>query len=826
MILVDDKGAMPFLVEETADEGIKRITRKVCEDVRSVAGILPECILCTGGKTEKQGVYVTTVGQSPVLDALESEGMFFSSDLFGLREVYRLGKVHIEGKESMVIAGSDKRGTIYGLFTLSRYIGVSPFVYWADAAPVHQDRIVLPDSFFTTSKEPSVRYRGFFINDEFPSFGNWAIEKFGGFTAELYEKVFELLLRLKGNYLWPAMWVSSFPLDGPGELSCELADQYGIIMGNSHHEPCLRASEEWDKVKGKTSVYGEEWNYAVNKQGLLAYWADGLKRSGKYENVITVGMRGERDSSMLPAESTLEENINLLKDIICHQKKLIQKYVNPDLGQVPMLLALYKEVEAYYYGDESTPGLKDWDGLDGITLMFCEDNYGNMRTLPSRDMTGRKGGFGMYYHLDYHGGPISYEWVNSTPLEKIWEQMCEAYEYGVRELWMVNVGDIKPLELPLFYYMDLAYDFEQYGSKAVNKTSAYVDEFVKLHFGQMKEAADRDKTAYVLQEYVRINGMRRPEAMNGKVYHPVHYHETQDMLERVDRLQKTCDELLSQCPVECSDAFFQLVYFPAYASANLQKMQLSAGLYQYEASHGSAKAALYAGQVERCIRLDRELQEQYHGIANGKWNHMMSSKHVGFTNWNEEGSGYPVCGQVAPEEEREVQEAFCLQIHASDYIENHGKGGCRYTILRHYGRTKDSIKVLPSTKAYSSQQARHLQAPYVVYAFHVPEDGVYVCRLWVAPSNPLYPGDKQRIGIACGDHVTVVSTLPDGFDAGNCHNAQWNQGVLDNGRYCEVAFPLREGGNQMKIVSVDAGVVLQSIVIYKEEYGIQPSYLI
>ncbi len=255
-----------------------------------------------------------------------------------------------------MIAGSDKRGTIYGLFHLSELLGVSPWVYFADVLPVKRDTVILTQAVNTVSKEPSVKYRGFFINDEWPSFGSWTFRHFGGFTAEMYDKVFELLLRLKGNYLWPAMWTSSFSLDGPGMANALLADEYGIVMSNSHHEPCLRHSEEWDLVKGEGSPYGTEWNFDRNKKGLTRYWRDGLRRNGRLENIITMGMRGERDSEILGHAATLKENIDYLKEVISTQNQLIRECVDNNLDQVPRMLALYKEVEAYFYGDDKTEG--------------------------------------------------------------------------------------------------------------------------------------------------------------------------------------------------------------------------------------------------------------------------------------------------------------------------------------------------------------------------------------------------------------------------------------------------------------------------------------
>ena len=469
------KDLLPIIVESDGYEGVKRIADKVAEDIRKVVGEKPQVIteadLSTGGY--RSAILCATLGKSLLLDRLSEKGLVDLEPFYRegeeralKREVYQIKILShaIEGvEELLLICGSDKRGTIYGMFSLSEYIGISPLCYWGDVEPVQREAITIGKDIEKISGEPSVKYRGFFINDEWPCFGNWVNEHFGGFNADAYDRVFELLLRMKGNYLWPAMWSASFPLDGPGSANEELADLYGVVMGYSHHEPCLRASEEWKKVCGPESRYGDAWSFYTNEQGLLNYWEDALKRSGKYENMITIGMRGEYDSCMLGPDATVTENVNLLKRIITKQKELIERYVDREGKEVPLLLALYKEVEAYFYGDEQTPGLKDWEDLSGVTCMLCEDNFGQMRTLPTEDIRDRKGGFGMYYHFDYHGGPISYEWVDSTPLSKTWEQMCQAYEYGIRDVWIVNVGDLKFHEVPLTYFMALAYDYEKWG---------------------------------------------------------------------------------------------------------------------------------------------------------------------------------------------------------------------------------------------------------------------------------------------------------------------------------------------------------------------------
>ena len=940
--LVHGSSAVPFVVEKEAFEGVRLIAEKVCKDVQLVSGKLPKIEQPKKVKRPSGCVLAATVGQSPILDLYESEGLLDLSDIKGKREVYKIAVVGEGNKAVLVVAGSDKRGTIYGLFHISESIGVSHLVYWADVPPVKCKEPVVEDAQMITSKEPSVKYRGFFINDEWPSFGGWTCEKFGDFNAKMYEHVFELLLRMKGNYLWPAMWSASFPLDGPGLANAELADTYGVVMGTSHHEPCLRASEEWDKVRGPETEFGNDWNYYINRDGLLKYWEGGLARSGKFENIITIGMRGERDTSMLGPDATLEQNISLLKDIITEQRKLIAKHVNEDTAQVPQMLALYKEVEEYYYGDETTAGLKDWDGLDGVTLMLCEDNFGNMRTLPKKELRERKGGYGMYYHFDYHGGPVSYEWVNSTPIAKVWEQMSMAYDYGVRDIWIVNVGDLKPQEFPLSYFMSLAYDFEKNGTGTPNQTEAFTDAFVKQQFGGGFTEKELDEIAYILKEYTRLNGMRRPEVMAADVYHPVHFGETEKLRARAQKLAETATKLYVSCKKEYKAAFCELVYFPAVASANVIQMQTASGLNRYYARSGMTVANRYVKEIESAIVRDTELTEEYHKAADGKWNHMMSSAHIGFRAWNDEGWQYPVaqtvygvkgarpalrlfgeerislggtvtittpraggavrvellnggvekveftvaaegeCSvdiakgtyemnawltvsvaggeagtagtvkisangrtfelrveRVAPALVKLKKESFTKEyikqvqgigdyvvFEAGDFAESRKAGAVEYKLLTNYGRTKDSVKAYPTTESFTKEQAEKHETAELTYLFEAARDGQYGVAVYVAPTNPLYPGDAQRLALTANDGETeVFSTLPKNFLAGNCYNAEWNQNVLDNIRQCNVTVTLKKGENRLTVGAVDAGVVVQKIVVYPLAKPFKESYL-
>lgn len=658
-VLVSEEKVSSIMLENSAYPGVLRIAEKVAKDVKKVTGVQPEVMTAdpfdvTASDAEalmntleelfgNGVVFVGTMGNSETLDYLSDIGILDLSQLQGKREVYRLAIVG----NSLLIAGSDKLGTIYGLFAVSEYIGVSPLVKFGDAVPRHCDELILREDIEVISKEPSVRYRGFFINDEWPCFGNWAMEHFGGVNAKMYEQVFEFLLRMKGNYLWPAMWASSFPLDGPGSLNEELADLYGITMGYSHHEPCLRASEEWDKVRGEDSPYGNEWNFHTNKEGLVNYWTDSLKRSGKYKNLITIGMRGERDSSMLGPEASLKDNIDLLKEIITAQRGLIMHYVDWNVDAVPQLLALYKEVEAYFYGDENTEGLKDWKDLENVIFMLCEDNYGHMRTLPTEEIRGHKGGFGMYYHLDYHGGPVSYEWMPSTPLSLIWEQMTEAYDYGVRDVWIVNVGDIKGNEVALNYFLDLAYDFDTWGSSARNSWKTYLDRWAKKTFPGISEELQQNLVD-IYTRFVHLNFCRRPEALSDRTYHPCNYNEADRVLMQVEELEQLNEKTYASLDKLAKVGAYSMIYYPAKISMNLIKMQLFAGKNAYYADQGRPIANRFGEDMRACIEEDKRLCREFSEFLGGKWKGMELERHIGFTKWNDDGWRYPVRRVVEP----------------------------------------------------------------------------------------------------------------------------------------------------------------------------------
>lgn len=521
--LASDKKAAQLYIDNSASdyEGLKLVSECFAEDVKMVSDA---DVSIEEDSSHLSGTVIIagTIENNTLINSLAESGKIHIDDLRGKWEVYKIDIVEnpFDGVDkALVITGSDKRGTMYGLFSISELMGVSPWVYWADVNPVKKETVSFRYSELrTTSKEPSVKYRGIFLNDEEPALGTWVNNKFkttsgGKFNENFYEHVFQLLLRLKANYMWPAMWNSSFGADGAEfpEASAALADTYGIVMGTSHHEPLMLAHQDW--VRNKSKYGNGEWSWVTNSDGLSEFFTYGATHNGQYDNMCTIGMRGDGDATMLPEGSTVEENVTLLKEIITAQKNILSEN---GLADKPKMIALYKEVEQYWYGNDETEGLKDWDGLDDTIVMLAEDNYGNLRTLPSEENRDRAGGWGMYYHFDYNGAPASYQWTQTFQLQKVWEQMSMAYDYGVDDLWIVNVGDLKPMEMPISYFLDMAYDFDTWGTSHIKSADEYEKNWLKEQFGNYMTEDEINDVASLIDEYTRITTLRKPEIVKHK----------------------------------------------------------------------------------------------------------------------------------------------------------------------------------------------------------------------------------------------------------------------------------------------------------------------
>ena len=557
-----------------------------------------------------QLVIAGTLGHSKLIDQLVSEKKIDLSVLKGKWEQFIIQVVEnpFPGIEkALVIAGSDKRGTIFGIFEVSKQMGVSPWYWWADVPVEPQSNIYVKAQRFTLG-EPAVKYRGIFLNDEEPALGRWAVEKFGGFNSQFYEKLFELMLRMKSNFLWPAMWWGAFNSDDP--KNPQLADDMGIVMSTSHHEPMMRAHAEW-----KASPVGD-WNYNTNSTVLKEFWRIGIERMGNRESIVTLAMRGNGDEAM-----SAGTNVSLLQRIVEDQRKIITEITGKPITETPQVWALYKEVQDYYDNGMHVP--------DDVTLLLCDDNWGNIRKLPKPGDPKRIGGYGIYYHFDYVGDPRNYKWLNTSPIQRTWEQMNMAYRHGVDRIWVVNVGDLKPMEFSTEFFLDFAWNPGQWPA---DKLFEYTRQWSENQFGSKYSA----EIASLIDDYTRFNSRRKPELMEPNTYSLTNYQEADRVVNEYNALAEKAQSLYGKMPDNYKDAFFELVLHPITACANLNDLYVTVGKNRLYAAQGRAATNELSQEAEKLYKNDSIISDRYnHKLAGGKWNHMMDQTHIGYTYWQQ-----------------------------------------------------------------------------------------------------------------------------------------------------------------------------------------------
>jgi hypothetical protein len=611
--IADTRGLAQIYVDANDYWGVVRAAHDLQGDISRVTGRTPTVadrpIAGQPVKNFEFAIFIGTIGKSALIDGLISSGKIDRKRIAGKWEFFEIQVVPhpVPGVAmGLVIAGSDKRGTIFGIYDLSEQIGVSPWYWWADVPVEHRDALFVKPGKYVQG--PVVKYRGIFLNDEAPALTGWVNEKYGKYNRSFYEKVFELLLRLKANYLWPAMWNSAFNADDP--MNPKLADAYGIVMGTSHHEPMMRAWKEWERG-GKGA-----WDYSTNAEQLQQYWIEGIERNDGYESVITLGMRGNGDLPMSEASDTA-----LLEKIVGEQRKIISDVMHTDPSTVPQDWALYKEVQQYYEHGMRVP--------DDVTLLWCDDNWGNIRRLPTPEERKRSGGAGIYYHFDYVGDPRSYKWINTNPLPKVWEQMNLAYHYGATRIWIVNVGDLKPMEVPTEFFLSMAWDPERW-------TNQNVGEFTRLwaerEFGP-KYAAE---IADIVEKYAKYNGRRKPELLDPETFSLVDYDEAARVLADFQSITEKAEQIYARLPENQRDAFFELVLYLTKASEQVTDLYITVAKNHLYAGQGRASANDLAAHARALFQADADLTSDYnHKLAHGKWDHMMDQTHIGYTSWKD-----------------------------------------------------------------------------------------------------------------------------------------------------------------------------------------------
>ena len=613
-------------------------------------------------------ILIGTVGTNPQIDQWVKQGEL--RDLKGKTEKYIIKTIG----DQLVIAGSDKRGTVYGIYELSRQIGVSPWYYWADV-PVekHSELYILKGEY--TDGEPAVRYRGLFLNDEAPCLTTWVKNTFGTNYGghKFYEKVFELILRLKGNYLWPAMWGWAFYADDPENL--KTADAMGVMMGTSHHEPMARNHQEYARDRKGWGA----WNYATNKENLDRFFREGIERMKGTDDIVTIGMRGDGDEAMGNGTDT-----KLLESIINNQRRIIKDVTGKSADKTPQIWALYKEVQDYYDAGLRVP--------DDVTVLLCDDNWGNVRRLPTAEEKKRKGGWGLYYHVDYVGAPRNSKWINVTPIQNMWEQLQLAYNGGIQKLWILNVGDLKPMEYPIQLFMDMAWNPTRY---QVSNLLDHPRAFCAECFGEDQAC----EAASLLNLVSKYNGRITSEMLDARTY------TTDEFAQVVSEYQALEARALRQfitLKPEARDAYRQIILFPIQAMGTVYEMYYAQAMNHQLAALGDPEANCWAERCRQAFKRDSLLNLQYNKeIAGGKWDGMMIQKHISYRTWNDNyrADVCPSLKEVAEPQQGPVfspQDGY-ISIEAEHTWSRTDASQAQWTVIPYMGRTLSGIALMPYT---------------------------------------------------------------------------------------------------------------------------------
>ncbi|HEU5289065.1 MAG TPA: glycosyl hydrolase 115 family protein [Cyclobacteriaceae bacterium] len=812
--LADDGKLAPLCMNSSDFQGVIRALNDLKNDIKSVTDQAP--LLFMNKFPEAQEIVIVgTIGKSALIDQLIQNKKINIEDIKGkwetsLTQVVKNPFPNV--KQALVIAGSDKRGTIYGIYELSKQIGVSPWYWWADVPPKKNTSLFMPAGRFVAG--PAVKYRGIFINDEAPALAGWATEKFGGFNHQFYEKVYELILRLKGNYLWPAMWGRAIYDDD--SLSATLANEYGVVIGTSHHEPLMRAHVEWSR-------YGSgDWNYETNEAKLKEFWTKGIERMGTNESIISLAMRGDGDKAM-----TQNTNIELLERIVKDQRDIISKVTGKEITQVPQLWALYKEVQDYYDKGMRVP--------DDVTLLLCDDNWGNIRKLPKPTDPKRSGGYGIYYHFDYVGGPRNYKWLNTNPIPRVWEQMHLAYEHGVDRIWIVNVGDIKPMEFPISFFLDYAWN-----PKAIqaDQLQAYTEHWCEQQFGK----ANAKEIAGLISLYLKYSGRIKPELLNETTYSLNNYNEFERVIKDYRALDSLASVVAKKIDPSGQEAFYQLVWHPILASSNLHELYYYVALNKQAVSKNDSRANHYAAEAIKHYKKDSLITVDFHQRNNGKWNHMMSQTHIGYTYWqqppvNKMPTVTSILGREDVKDEPsppsrdaanlikeksnkniffERDQYVSIEAHHTTSVSN--TNNIKWTVLPDLGKTGSAVTPFPVT---APAQMLSASSPHIEYEFYSYSQGNATLQLFFSPTLNFH---NTKTGLQYAISIDNETPQVIGLNAEDAQVKIWGKWVADNVIVKTSNHTIsKPGKHTIKFWMINPGVVLQKLVL--DFGGVKPSYL-
>lgn len=676
-LLLNANNRVKIYMDTNDCKGVSYAAHALLKDIKSVSGATATLTSDAGflkkADTARPAILVGTIGHSAAIDQLVKQKRINGNLLKGKREKFII--TLIDGQ--LVIAGSDRRGTIYGIYELSQQMGVSPWYDWADVPVEHHDSIFVNKGIYTDG-EPAVRYRGIFLNDEAPCLTSWVKNTYGTGYGDhrFYQRVFELVLRLRGNMMWPAMWGWAFYADDPENE--KTADEMGVVMSTSHHEPMARNHQEYARNR---KGWGP-WNYQKNKTNLQKFFREGIERMKGTEQIVTIGMRGDGDEAM-----NEEADTKLMTNIINDQRKIIADVTGRKASETPQVWALYKEVMDYYDKGMKVP--------DDVTLLLCDDNWGNVRRVPNAKERKHKGGWGLYYHVDYVGAPRNSKMLNVTPVQNPWEQLTLAYENGIDRLWILNVGDLKPMEYPISQFMDMAWNPRKYD---VNNITRHTRDWCAQQFGE----SQANEAARILNLICKYNGRCTPEMLDKNTY-SLENGEWQEVVNQYLQLEADALRQYNCLPASYHDAYRQIILFPIEMMSNLHQMYFAQAQNHALYKQGNPKANVWADECERFFKRDSLICDYYnHKMAGGKWNGMMTQKHIGYKSWNDdfEKDTCPELFRVTSKDGVIISENNgVVEIEAPYYSSKTDAAEAKWTEIPFMGKSVSAITLMPYTKS-------------------------------------------------------------------------------------------------------------------------------
>ena len=667
-LLINSNDKVEIYMDANDCRGVSYAANALVKDISKVSGSQ-----ATITSNQKATILVGTIGHSAAIDQLIKQKRINGNLLKGKREKFIITVVN----NQLVIAGSDRRGTIYGIYELSQQMGVSPWYDWADVPVEHHDSIFVNRGTYSDG-EPAVRYRGIFLNDEAPCLTSWVKNTYGTEYGDhrFYQRVFELILRLRGNMMWPAMWGWAFYADDAENE--KTADEMGVVMSTSHHEPMARNHQEYARNR---KGWGP-WNYQKNKANLQKFFREGIERMKGTEQIVTIGMRGDGDEAM-----SAEADTKLMTNIINDQRKIIADVTGRKASETPQVWALYKEVLDYYDKGMKVP--------DDVTLLLCDDNWGNVRRVPNAQERKHKGGWGLYYHVDYVGAPRNSKMLNVTPVQNPWEQLTLAYENGIDRLWILNVGDLKPMEYPISQFMDMAWNPHKYD---VNNITRHTRDWCAQQFGE----SQADEAARILNLICKYNGRCTPEMLDKNTY-SLENGEWQEVVNQYLQLEADALRQYNCLPASYHDAYRQIILFPIEMMSNLQQMYFAQAQNHALYKQGNPKANVWADECERRFKRDSLICDYYnHKMAGGKWNGMMTQKHIGYKSWNDdfEKDTCPELFRVTSKDGVIISaNNGVVEIEAPYYSSKTDAAEAKWTEIPFMGKSVSAMTLMPYTKS-------------------------------------------------------------------------------------------------------------------------------